>query len=158
MNFYILLPIGVPHGNPHHHCHLEISDMFNWNYHWIHLVLHFNIPVIWYNDITFNVYCSLPSKTQWIQFSNHHYIINHMFINHYSSYFYHHSTIMFHHSTIFIPSYTLWTINHHSHYEPLLTIIDHYLFIWHSRILKWTYCTIFSVIFCGDIPLHSPKK
>ena len=24
------------------------------------------------------------------------------------------------------------------------------------RILKWRYCTIFSAIFCGDIPLHRP--
>ena len=26
------------------------------------------------------------------------------------------------------------------------------------RILKWRYCTIFLAIFCGDIPLHRPKK
>ena len=27
-----------------------------------------------------------------------------------------------------------------------------------SRILKWRYCTIIEAIFCGDIPLHRPKK
>ena len=26
------------------------------------------------------------------------------------------------------------------------------------RIRKWSYCTIFDAIFCGNIPLHRPKK
>jgi len=26
------------------------------------------------------------------------------------------------------------------------------------RILKWRYCSVFLAIFCGDIPLHRPKK
>jgi len=47
---------------------------------------------------------------------------------------------------------------------PLVIVIQHScgkfpcLFNGNFRILKWSYCTICLAIFCGDIPLHRPKK
>ena len=46
---------------------------------------------------------------------------------------------------------------HHKHPNAIL-LSSYPLLNGNFRILKWRYCTIFQAIFCGDIPLHRPKK